>query len=69
MKMLFQIICHDRTSWETILEDKLQNLWLKLLNDLKSFYKLIVPRYLYHSVQENVLSLELHDFCGSSVKV
>ena len=68
MKMLFQIICQDKTSWDTILEEKLQNLWLKLLNDLKSLYKLIIPRYLFHSVQENILRIELHGFCDSSMK-
>ena len=48
--------------------DKLQNLWLKLPNDLKSLFKLTVRRYLFHSVQENVLRIELHGFCDSSMK-
>ena len=43
MKMLFRIICQDKTSRNTILEKKLQNLWLKLLKDLRSLFKLIVP--------------------------
>ena len=68
MKMLFQIICQNETLWDTVLEKNLQNLWLKLLNDLKGLFKLIVPRYLFNSVQENVLCIELHDFCGSSMK-
>ena len=38
------------------------------MNDLKGLFKLIVPRYLFHGVQENVLSIELHGFCGSSMK-
>ena len=44
LKMLFQIICQDKTSWDTILEKSLQNLWLKLLNDLKNLSKLIVAK-------------------------
>ena len=36
MKMLFQVIFSDKTSWDTILEKKLLNLWLKILHDLKS---------------------------------
>ena len=31
MNMLFQIICENKTLWDTILEKNLQNLWLKLL--------------------------------------
>ena len=49
MKMLFQIICHDKSSWDTVIEKKLQNLWLKLLNDLKGSFKVFVPRYLFHN--------------------
>ena len=37
MKMLIQIICQDKTSWDTNLEKKLQNLWLKLLNNWKIY--------------------------------
>ena len=48
--------------------EKVANLWLKLLNDLKSLFKLIVSRYLFHSFQENVLRIELHGFCDSSMK-
>ena len=51
-----------------IIEKKLQNLWLKLFNDLKGLFKLIVPRYLFYSAQESVLHIKLHGFCGSSVK-
>ena len=47
-----------------IIEKKLQNLWLKLFNDLKGLFKLIAPRYLFYSVQENVLHIKLHGFCG-----
>ena len=68
MKMLLRIIFHDKTSWDTVTEKKLRNLWLKLLNDLKGLFKLIVPRYLFHSVQENVLRMKLHTFCDSSMK-
>ena len=52
-----------------IIEKKLQNLWLKFFNDLKGLFKLIAPRYLFYSVQENVLHIKLHGFCGRSVKV
>ena len=31
-------------------------------------FKLIVPRYLFYSVQKNVLRIELHGFCDSSMK-
>ena len=41
MEMLFQIICHDKTWWDTIIIKQLQNLWLKLLNDLKGLFKLL----------------------------
>ena len=68
IKMLFQIICQNKTSWDTILEKNLQNLWLELSNDLKGLFKLIVPRYLFHGVQENVLRIELPGFCDSSMK-
>ena len=43
-------------------------LCLRSLNDLKSLCKLIVPKYLFQSVQENVLQIELHGFLGSSMK-
>ena len=43
-------------------------LWLRSLNDLKSLCKLITPKYLFQSVQENVLQIELHGFLGSSMK-
>ena len=68
MKMLFRIIYQDKSSWNTILEKKLQNLWLKLLKDLRSLFKLIVSRYLFRSVQENVLPIELHGFRDTSMK-
>ena len=38
------------------------------MNDLKGLFKLIVPKYLSHGVQENVLRIELHGFCDSSMK-
>ena len=68
MKMSCQSIFRDKASWDTILEKRLQNLWLKLLNDLKGLLKLIVPRYLFHSVQEIVLRIELNGFCDISMK-
>ena len=67
-KMLFQIICHDKTSWDTVIQKKIQNFWLEVLNNLKGLFKLIVPRYLFHSVQGNVLRIKLHGFCDSSMK-
>ena len=51
-KMLFQIICHGKTSWDTVIQKKMQNFWLKVLNNLKGLFKLIVPRYLFHSSNE-----------------
>ena len=36
---------------------------------VKSLFKLIIPRYLFHSVQEIVLRIEVHGFCESSMKV
>ena len=67
MKMSCQSIFRDKASWDTILEKRWQNLWLKLLNDQKGLFKLIVPRYLFHSVQ-NVLHIELNGVCDISMK-
>ena len=64
LKMSCQSIFRDKASWEK----RWQNLRLKLLNDLKGLFKLIVPRYLFHSVQENVLHIELNGFCDISMK-
>ena len=68
MKMSCQSIFRDKASWDTILEKRWQNLWLKLLNDQKGLFKFIVPRYLFHSVQENVLHIELNGVCDISMK-
>ena len=35
---------------------------------MMGLFKLIVPRYLFYSVQKNVLLIELHGFCDSSMK-
>ena len=49
---------------------KLQDLWFmfKIIKRFDKFEKLIVPKYSFHSVQENVLCIELHGFYDGSIK-
>ena len=48
--------------------EKVAKFMVKIIKNLRSLFKLIVPRYLFHSVRENFLRIKLHGFCDSSMK-
>ena len=68
-KMLFQIICTNKFSWDDSLPNDLLKQWINLLEKLRTLDKLVIPRAILKDIKENeVLRCEMHGFCDSSLK-
>ena len=67
LKLLFQLICSDRISWDQEIRDSISDKWLKLLRQLRTLNKLVIPRQNIKVIKDKILSIELHGFCDCFV--
>lgn len=67
LKILFQILCIDKLSWDEDLSEELKSKWQTLINGLKELNNLRVPRC-YFPAQSQCRHIEFHGFCDASVK-
>ena len=68
LKLLFQLICSDRISWDQEIRDSISDKWLKLLRQLRTLNKLVILRQNIKVIKDKILSIELHGFCDCFVR-
>ena len=66
IKILFQLLCKDKLDWDDKLSDALLTIWTEILSDLKVLSVITVNRFVLSSLNEKVISVQLHGFCDSS---
>ena len=49
--------------------DSISDKWLKLVRQLRTLNKLVIPRQNIMVIKDEILSIELHAFCDSSIRV
>ena len=65
-KILFQILCEAKLSWDDELPEELLTHWTRLLKRLKDFKPIEIPRSLNNGA--DIRSCSLHGFCDASSK-
>ena len=74
LKLLFQLIYSDKIpwdqeiSWDQEMPDSISDKWLKLVGQLWTLNKLAIPRQNIKVIKDEILSIELHGFCDSSLR-
>ena len=68
LKLLFQLICSDKIPWDQEMPDGISDKWLKLVRQLRTLNKLVIPRQNIKVIKDEILSIELHRFCDSSLR-
>ena len=66
MKVIFQKLCVDERDWDGLAPQPIIVQWNQFLHELFELECIVVPRFVGYSVNENVISTELHGFCDSS---
>ena len=69
LKLLFQLICSNKTPWDQEILYSICHKWLKLVRQLWILNKLLIPRQNINVIKDQVLRIELHEFYDSSLRV
>ena len=67
-KLLFKLLCIDKSDWDDELDDIIKQKFLKFLNDLKIIKQISMSRFIYGAFKEQICNIELHCFCDSSLQ-
>ena len=67
-KLLFKVLCLDKSDWDDELNDIIKQKFLKFLNDLKNSRQISMSRFIYGVFKEQIDNIELHCFCDSSLQ-
>ena len=67
-KLLFKLLCIDKSDWDDELNDIIKQKFLKFLNDLKNIKQISMSRFIYGAFKEQICNTELHCFCDSSLQ-
>ena len=67
-KLLFKLLCIDKSDWDDELNDIIKQKFLKFLNDLKKIKQISMSRFIYGAFKEQICNIELHCFCDSSLQ-
>ena len=67
-KLLFKLLCIDKSDWDDELNDIIKQKFLKFLNDLKNIKQISMSRFIYGAFKEQICNIELHCFCDSSLQ-
>ena len=68
-KLLFKLLCIDKSDWDDELNDIIKQKFLKFLNDLKNIKQISMSRFIYGAFKEQqICNIELHCFCNSSLE-
>ena len=67
-KLLFKLLCIDKSDWDDELDDIIKQKFLKFLNDLKIIKQISMSRFIYGAFKEHICNIELHCFCDSSLQ-
>ena len=68
LKLLFQLICFDKLPWNQEMPDSISDKCLKLVCQLRTLNRLVIPRQNIKVIKDEILSIELHGFCDSSLR-
>ena len=63
VKIIFQLLCKDRLSWDENVPEKISHVWEELLRDLETLNAVRIPRFVCALDEE---LLQIHGFCDSS---
>ena len=68
-KLLFKLLCIDKSNWNDKLNDIIKQTFLKVLNDLKNIKQISMSkRSIYGAFKEQICNIQLHCFCDSSLQ-
>ena len=67
-KLLFKLLCIDKSDWDDELDDIIKQKFLKFLNDLKIIKQISMSRFIYGAFKEQICNIELHCFFDSSLQ-
>ena len=67
-KLLFKLLCIDKSDWDDELDDIIKQKFSKFLNDLKIIKQISMSRFIYGAFKEQICNIELHCFCDSSLQ-
>ena len=68
IKTLFQSLCVDKSDWDDVVTGELKDRWINLLEKIEVLKVVCIPRISFVDWNE-VLSVELHGFCDSSLSL
>jgi len=68
IKTIFQDLCVDKSDWDDIVSGETKDKWVTLLEKLEILEVVRINRFAFVDWRE-ILSIELHGFCDSSVKL
>ena len=68
LKLSFQLICSNKIPQDQEIPDSISEKWLKLVQQLQTLNKLVIPRQNIKVIKYEVLSIKLHRFCDSSLR-
>ena len=67
VKSIFQLLCKDKSDWDSEASSEILNVWNTFLADVERLGVLRVRRFALVEMNENIESVTLHGFCDSSL--
>ena len=64
-KLVYQSLCKEKLTWDTIVSEPLKKQWDTFIDRLRYFEKVIIPRPLFKSYDENCF-YKIHGFADAS---
>ena len=61
-KLLFKLLCIDKSDWDDELNDIIKQKFLKFLHDLKNIKQIFMSRLIYGEFKEQICNTEFHCF-------
>ncbi|XP_065654560.1 uncharacterized protein LOC136081190 [Hydra vulgaris] len=68
-KIFFQKLCIDKLNWDKPLEGKTLLVWQAIINNIKTYKPIIIPRWYHNHYPNQVVDLSLHEFSDASNSV
>jgi hypothetical protein len=69
LKSLFQLLCKDKLDWDDVIPKELEEIWGKIIGDLKLLKEVRCGRFVRISNFHAGIRVELHGFSDSSKEV
>ena len=67
LKHLFQELCESEVGWNDEISHPIRVKWERLVAELLKMKRILLPRYYFYNISEEVISSTIHGFCDASM--